>query len=116
MTALNLPLGIKNVCVHCTDVHLLSKYNSMAMGLEKGTQLQQQRVALSKPLTFPRSWLRPLDMGEWETLISLFPLDSPLTYQLLLLVSPRSTQERRRSNLKKSTEYYCRKWCHALWD
>lgn len=40
------------------------------MGLEKGTQLQQQQcVALSKPLTLPKSWLGPLDMGERETLI-----------------------------------------------
>lgn len=69
LTALNLPLGIKNVCVYCTDVRLLSKYNSMAMGLETRTQLQQQQsVALNKPLTLPKSWLglpEPIVFSSW---------------------------------------------------
>lgn len=108
LTALNLPLGIKNVCVYCTDVRLLSKYNSMAMGLEIGTQLQQC-VALNKPLTLPKSWLGPLDMGEWETLISLFPLI--LSWLTNCSFWPHRDPSRKEGKVtwKKVLTYYCQK-------
>lgn len=78
LPALNELIGLRNVCVYHTDVHLLPQYSREAMHFGKQTQFHQPELcAVEQTIHLPKSWLGPLAMGGWGDSHSLFSLIPP---------------------------------------